>query len=290
MAYHFKQDESIRHGVKRIARKELGAAIACLRGRNGVRSENAVHEARKSIKKVRALMRLVQSELGDSYTAENAALRESGRRLSELRDAAALIRTFDDFKRGPGKGLRDRSAAEARRALVLRKKLIEAEAEAGGFLHESASSLSDARKRVKEWPLGNLGASAAKEGLEKTFRRGRKAMALAKSSARREDFHEWRKRVKDLWYQVRLLKCLRSGAIKGQRKTLKELEGALGDDLNLALLQERITASPESFGRDRDVEAIVRSIADVRKELRAKALETGDRIYNQKPRRWRKKL
>ena len=54
-------------------------------------SEDAVHETRKSIKKVRALMRLVRTEPGESYTAENAALRGTGRRISEIRDAAALI-------------------------------------------------------------------------------------------------------------------------------------------------------------------------------------------------------
>ena len=61
--------------------------------------DEAIHEARKSIKKVRALLRLVSAELGGTYPRENARLRDIARRLSEFRDAFAIIETFDDLKK-----------------------------------------------------------------------------------------------------------------------------------------------------------------------------------------------
>jgi len=52
-----------------------------------------------------------------------------------------------------------------------------------------------------------------------------------------ENYHEWRKRVKEHWYHVRLLEV--TVADGGYEKSLKELETALGEDHNLVLLQEK---------------------------------------------------
>ena len=55
----------------------------------------AIHDARKNIKRIRALYRLIASDIEDFQKAENARLRDIGRALSHLRDTAVLAETAD---------------------------------------------------------------------------------------------------------------------------------------------------------------------------------------------------
>src|SRR5689334_5586263 len=98
MGYHFENDESASEGVKRVAREEIDSAIDSLRSKHGRDRDEGIHEARKSIKKLRALLRLVRNELGDAYESDVSRLREVGRKLSEFRDAGALVTSFHDLR------------------------------------------------------------------------------------------------------------------------------------------------------------------------------------------------
>src|ERR1051326_7068285 len=126
MAYRLKRGESVMEGVKRIARQEIESSVQYLRGKGGVTTETAVHETRKSIKKTRAVLRLVRPGLGEIYASTNARLQQSGHELSELRDAGALIVTFDNLRKNDKK-LTGSSLAPIRHVLVLHKKHLEEE-------------------------------------------------------------------------------------------------------------------------------------------------------------------
>jgi CHAD domain-containing protein len=290
MAYSLKRGESVPTGMKRIARNQLQAAIEGLRGEGGVTRDQAVHEARKCIKKVRALMRLVQTELGDTYKEETAELRGTARKLSQLRDTAALIKSFDDLSEKHKKKRWERSAAPLRTALVAHKINLEKELGGRERLDAMATALKKGRRRVKRWPLEAAGFPAIEDGLEKTFRRGRKALAEAHRTMRSEDIHAWRKRVKDHWYHVRLLEDLWSDEIREEERNLKELEDALGEGLNLNLLRERIQAVPDAYGGPKVVLGVVSAIEEERKKLIVRALKIGDAVYRESPKRWLKTI
>ena len=57
--------------------------------------DTAIHEARKSMKKIRAALRLMRPELDAVYPAENTWFRDVGQQLSQFRDAGVMIETFD---------------------------------------------------------------------------------------------------------------------------------------------------------------------------------------------------
>src|SRR5205085_9409955 len=84
--------------IRRVAREELESTVEQLNRPGGKDLDEAIHEARKSVKKVRALLRLVQFELGDTYRKESNGLREVGSKLSEFRDAGAVIEILDKLK------------------------------------------------------------------------------------------------------------------------------------------------------------------------------------------------
>ena len=223
MAYRFRHRETVAQNVKRIAVEELDLAIAILKGKRGYSREDSVHEVRKSIKKTRALLRMVRPELGDFFQDENARLRDVGRKLSELRDAGALIGTVDKL-RERGHGASRKLLTSVRKSLERQKRQREEQAATRKLLPVLAGELRTVRQSIQYWPLERDGFQAIAAGVEGTFRAGRKALRVARRSKRIEDYHEWRKRVKDLWYQVRGYKNLRYLLLKAKRLAVSNLE------------------------------------------------------------------
>ena len=274
MAYRFQRGEPVPEGTRRIAREQLQGAIDSL-GRKAKRDE-AIHDARKRIKKTRALLRLVKPELGEFYAAGNTRLRDAGRALSEFRDAAAVIETFDQLREKYRDELGKRALDSVRRALLLHKARTERKAGMDEALHKIASTLAESAKRVDKWPLSTNGFPAIGPGLVQTFRRGRKAMAIAARHPLPENFHEWRKRVKDHWYHIRLLEDIWSDVMGGFANSLKQLEDWLGTHHNLEVLRGKVNGEA----------TLLHLIDRYQKELRECALEMGQRIYLEPPSRF----
>jgi CHAD domain-containing protein len=287
MAYRLEHDESVIAGLTRVVREEMESAHGQLSGEKKTRRDKAIHESRKHIKKVRALLRLMSGELGDTGKRENARLRDIARRLSDFRDAFAMIATFDDLR----ETYRKKSAmASIRAGLMKRHRASSRDEDVALVLNEAATALNKASKRVKTWPLQKDGYDAIGPGLRATYRAGRKALARARKNPGAQTYHELRKRVKDHWYHVRLLENLWSDVMTAYEKSLKDLETWLGDDHNLAVLREKVEAEPAFFGSDRDINHLFDMIAGRQKELREESISLAARIYEQKPREFDRRL
>ena len=175
MAYRLKRSQSVAKGVKRVARRELKKAAEQLR--YGIAGEEPVHESRKSIKRVRALLRLIQDKLRPEYSRESSRLRQSGRALSPIRDAAALITAFDRLVKRKKVG--NRNVPSMRRGLVEHKTRVEEKSRLDELRAATARALEQTRKSVGSWKIKRDGFRIIQGGLEKAFRRGRKAMGAA---------------------------------------------------------------------------------------------------------------
>jgi CHAD domain-containing protein len=94
--FGLREGERVSGGFRRIACGQLELAIERLEGRTDEQLGTAVHETRKSLKRLRATVRLARDELGDEvYARENSAFREAGRRLAGARDSRVLLETLD---------------------------------------------------------------------------------------------------------------------------------------------------------------------------------------------------
>ena len=83
-------------GLRRIACGQLDTSIERLEGQTDEERGTAVHETRKSLKRLRATVRLARDELGDEvYRRENGAFRAAGRRLAGARDSEVVLETLD---------------------------------------------------------------------------------------------------------------------------------------------------------------------------------------------------
>ena len=283
MSYRFKEKESVPDGIRRIVREEIEDATKQLSKANGAKRGEAVHEARKSIKKIRAVVRLIEPELGRTYRRENQRLGETGRRLSEIRDAEAIIEVFEGQVEKYRSQLKPDAARAIRRGLLKNKQETETRVKVDAVVRQAVSALRAVGRGAAAWPLKTDGFDAIAPGFKKRFRRGQDAMRVAGKQPAPETFHEWRKRVKDHWYHVRLLESLWTEVLQARESSLKELETWLGDDHNLFVLCGKLQDDPERYGGEDNVQVFTALMQEYSKELREKALSLGERIYEQKP-------
>ena len=274
MPYRLEHDESIPRGLRRIAREEIDSAIEYLRVKQPSKRDDAVHEARKNIKKLRGLVRLLMPGMGKAGEQENTALRDLGRTLSEVRDAAAMIETVDLLRKQYHADPAVTKLAPVRAAFVKRRNAARVHADSTPSAEEGIAALRRLRRRLNTWNIGTEFAAIA-PGLKKTYRRGRHALAQARKDPDAVNLHDLRKRVKDYWYQVRLLESLWPLHGLCPENALKELQEQLGDAHNLAVLRETAVAG---------FEGVAHLIDDFEKELRVKSLAAARDLYEEKPR------
>ncbi|MBV9405970.1 MAG: CHAD domain-containing protein [Acidobacteriaceae bacterium] len=290
MPYRLKRGESVPEGIRRIVQEEIDSASDQLNHANGKKRDEAIHEARKSLKKIRGTLRLMEPELGRVYRAENTRLSELGRKLSEIRDAAAIIEVFSSLVEKYNGSLQKNAFASIRRGLEKSKRETEERANLPRLTQRALSTLRITGKRAGNWPLETDGFAAIEPGLELRYRRGRQAMAVAEKDPTPQNYHEWRKRVKDHWYHIRLLESLWTDVMRAREGSLKNLETWLGDDHNLVVLREKLDQNPEAFGEAKDLQLFATLMDQHQKELRDNALSIGQRVYEEKPRQFTRNL
>lgn len=283
MSYRLHSDESLEAGLRRIACEQLDLAVGGLEDASLDRHE-AIHEARKCCKRLRGLLRLARASLGDDvYGAENASLRDAARRLSDLRDAEALLETFDRLHERFEDEAGRRRIAPLRPALEARRRRL---AEDDGTLKRRVSAFRDelegVRERVPSWPLSGADFAALAPGLRRTYGRGRKAMRAAYDAPGSARFHDWRKRVKYHRYHLDLLHELWPRQLKGRRKEVKVLGTMLGEEHDLAVLRATLEAETSSSSTE-GAGALLKLARERRAELRAAMRPLGARIFAERP-------
>jgi CHAD domain-containing protein len=201
----------------------------------------AVHESRKSVKRVRALLRLVRGELPENiYEFENKSLRDTARLLSEIRSADGVLNAALSIQGLYGELLAGGTFADLIERLSRRRDLTELRAvEDPNLVGRVVRGLERAYHRYGSWPTDpearevyGVGIrdtyEAVGPGLKATYDSGRHTMVHAYQRGEHGDFHQWRKRVKDMRHQMEFLAPLWPEVVVGTAMTLDRLGNFLG--------------------------------------------------------------
>jgi CHAD domain-containing protein len=230
------------------------------------------------------LLRLVRDGLPDAvYRQENRALREVARTFSPVRDGAVLVMVHDEVAVAGAKPPSSFRAGLVERHEHLRRELLDQDAPAA-----ARERLATVTARIDTWPATAVEWRVLGAGLERVYRRGRKAMAAAYDDPRPERFHQWRKRTKYLRHQLQLLKELWPEVVGGTADAAHELTDVLGDEHDLVVLRGAYLAA--GYGDDRSHDAVVEFLTARSEALRAQARLLGQRIYAEKPARFVRRL
>lgn len=290
--FELDEDELLSDGLRRLSLEEFDRAIGGLLAGSDI--DLAVHEARKSMKRLRAVLRMIRDELGEQkYRRENEQLRDTARLIGSVRDSAVLITTVATIRTRFAAQLR-RSAFETlegnldRRHTEARARLVEDPV----LLRRVVYALRSARARYRVWPAETASHSfdTMRGGLRRTYRRGRKEMRIAASEPTAHNFHWWRKRVKYLRHQVELLRPMFPEVLDGYIVALDQLGDLLGEEHDLAELVALVAEQPELCADEAEVTLITALAEHRRSELQAEALAVGRKVYAESPKAFTNRL
>ena len=281
MAFRLEPTAAIEDEVRRVGAARLDDAISrleTLEGATPEEIERAVHEVRKRCKEVRALARLVRPVIGDDYSRTNKLLRDAAAELASIRDAHALLSTFDHL-RATSWAEENASLDKVRhRQAALATEATHALLAGDPRIREAHELLGRARRRVAGWDLPS-DFSVVAQGLAATYKRGARGHRRAQRKPSDERLHEWRKAVKTLWYQLRLIEPAAPSVIGAKVADLDVLAELLGEDHDLAVLVAKIRAEPKAYGGKKAAKLAVALARERQRELRVDAFRLGATMY-----------
>lgn len=297
MAYQFEPRERVDRELRRIATELIDHAIGQVEDREVARHE-AVHEVRKDCKRLRGLLRLVRPAAARLYRRENQWLRDAAAPLSGVRDATAAIECYDKLmvRFGAGGDSANRMAPVRQALIAERDRRARDAGDLDAGLSAFREAMRAARARVPEWQLppadpSGQGFDLLGPGLKKTYQRGRRAMDAAYHDPSVAHFHEWRKRVKYLRYQLRLLRRVWPALMKPLRDEVKALGDLLGDDHDLAVLEDSLERALGEGDTARELRLAMQELLKRRSgELRHQARRLGLRVYAERPKALRRRI
>lgn len=229
--------------------------------------EDAVHETRRRLKKVRAAARLARAIDAGLAREINEACRMAGRSLGAGRDADVAAETAralaDDLDDREAAGWLRRFAAQPNPAEALGRDLAVQRARDALRLTESpVRALAEARSRH----------GALRRAMGRVLRRAEKARQAAHApGADDEARHAWRRRVKDVGYAARLLRD--AWPLNGHPPTAAaaKLGRLLGEEHDLIVLTDALRAAdgapPEAFAAIEARLARIRAHAEAAADL-----------------------
>src|SRR5215471_4538727 len=288
MGFRLKLREPLPEGLKRVFREQIDSALHLCQNPAKERGVT-VHEVRKHLKKLRAAMRLAISQVGKNCHAQkDSCVREIKRLVSDLRDAQVRLQTFIE--------LRDKTSKRTERQLFPRTEtllLLEREsfsAAFAGWQSQAIPQLEGVKARLTEWPLDGLTWKQICNAVSKIYRRGQRTLVKTIDDPDPEHFHSWRKRVKDVWYQLRILQPLNRVVLEEMAHDAEVLAELLGSEHDLDFLWARLEKESGDEALADELAQLQKLIGKRCKRLQRDALELGRRFYAEPSKAFAKRI
>jgi CHAD domain-containing protein len=245
-----------------------------------------VHEARKSIKRARAVLRLLRPSLtANGFARSKAALRDAGRALAAARDAKVIADRLDEMLR------RASIAKSTVRGLTgaLPAAMASASATQPSDPEVALASLVLTRKRLARASLPARNWTPLGTGLRSIYQDGQQLMPGTADPVSVEALHEWRKQVKSYWHALEVFAPVRPTPIRRTIDSARRLADTLGEDHDLALLADKLRVSAAEV-QGGPVLDLLDAIGRRQRRLRRRALEIGSALYAEAPAVMEKRL
>ncbi|MGI9621218.1 MAG: CHAD domain-containing protein [Acidimicrobiales bacterium] len=284
MSYQFDPAADVGVEIIRVGTERIDDALERLEGLAGASRfeiEESVHQVRKRCKELRGLLRIVRDPLGPDFRRINDLVRDAGTQLGSIRDAHAVLATFDDLRATVGPDDRRLDIVRAHQeteATAATKSVVAGDPR----LDRAGRRLRKARKYLSRISIEDDFASL-REGVNLTYRQGRKRLRVVENDATDTSIHELRKAVKNMWYQLRLLEAAAPSLLAPAIDTLDDVAAALGDDHDLAVLAAKLEGDPQAYGGAKAVRRTTRLARAQQADLRRRAGRLAKTIYAERP-------
>ncbi len=274
MAYRFELREEVGSAFVRIASEQIDRAGRDLSD-TGDRNVG-VHEGRKSLKRLRALLRFARPGIGEaSFRSLNDSLRDIAALYAVDRDRHVLRGITQTC--GHDMGARYRKAlAAVLRSLADRPS----EATPAEVLQQDAlARLAAARQALVRLRVKPDRFETIAKGLELNYRRGRRRLKNAYAEPTDEAFHDLRKAVQLHWRHMQVLQRAWPDLFAARLAAARNLSQILGDDHDLAVFVAYLQTLPRGAVATADRRAIELHCRQRQQLLRTKAHPLCRQLY-----------
>lgn len=284
MAYRLKSDKLTGKTLRKVSIEQTGRALDVL-SKETVLPED-VHEARKAVKRVRSLLKLLEPELpASAFRARYRGIGKAGDHLALARDRHVLDVTLDKLVLRFGKDFKPvatavRSMLDAETPAAQPSRLAQQE------LEEAKLVFAQEARKLAKLKVPGKGFELIAAGLEETYRVAKKNFATAYRHPSDERFHEMRKAVQWHWRHMALLSRCWPEYFALRVDACRELAEALGDDHDLAVMMETVHRHADMALRTK-AEAAVKLRQN---ELRKQAYALAERLFAETPRAFRRRM
>ncbi len=288
MGFSLKLRETLPDGLKRIFREQIESALELCRHPAKQRGVT-VHEVRKHLKKLRAAMRLTIPEIGkDKHAREDRCVRKIGRLVSDLRDAQVRLQTLIQLRGQTAKDQADGPFPRLEELLSLERESFSAAF--AGWQKLAVPQLERVQARLLNWPLDDLTWKQVWGAVCKIYKRGQRGLAKTINHPEPENFHSWRKRVKDIWYQLRILEPLNRVVLTEIAHNAEVLGELLGREHDLVFLWARLEKECGDEVLRQELIHLEKLTRKRGNRLRRNALELGRRFYAEPAKAFTKRI
>lgn len=276
-SFALRRDEPLAAGLTAVAAGRAEKALERLREGGGEADlADAIHGARKDMKKLRTVLRLLGGQLPKRVReAENGRYRGAGRALSASRDAEVKAGTLERLA-DHARDLPEEAVGSWRRILARDRDAAANRDE----IEEAIALIEAGREGIASWSLEADSWKTIGDGLVRVYRLGRRTLRAAEAEPGEADVHEWRKRVKDLRYALELVENAWAGPLKATAEEAHRLTDLLGDHHDLAVLREDLHRRRLGGTETRTLEAAIEAR---QRQLAEEALPLGRRLYAERP-------
>lgn len=282
MKYYLKANEALPKGIDRIVRRLLDRSYKLLTD-NEETPDIAVHEVRKYTKKLRALLQLLSPGMPrKAYRQNDHALRDFARQLNGTRDSATLLASLNHVRQHFKPFLDDSATAPVCEELVRRHETAMRQHQESIDIAGIEDQLQHIATRLGELDQFDFSLDTLLASLETSYNKGRRSLQALRKSAATEKRNEFRKQVKTLWHQLRLMNQWNPELLSPLISELGELCELLGKDNDLAELIDILPAIESARENPARIE-LLDSLAESRRvDLLEQALRLGDGLYSRK--------
>ncbi len=274
--------EGFWNGVARLSVEQLTTVVKGLQG--DLAFDEAVHEARKATKRLRALLRLVRPTLGEGvYRRENRLLREASRALAPLRDDRVMVTTLIDLRNRYNRLLAESVFGEVEQRLTTRAERSAQAVIESGAVESAMATFEEALDRYRRWSPAPAAAVPIGDGVGAIYRRGRDEMVIALATGDPHDMHAWRKRVKYLRHQLEVIAPVFPEVLVGTAAAMERLGDVLGLDHDLVELAGLIEQNPHLCPDRLERSLLIGLLRHRRSELLEVATVAGHRLFAERP-------
>lgn len=195
----------------------------------------AVHEYRKSIKRWRAVLRLVEPWVGGPARDMRRQAAAAARTLAGARDVQSALEALNDLPESPA--LSPRSRETIRTRLLARRDEVENASLTATNRDQLATLLAVDEQMFVQWPLDRLDFHGLSGSLARAYRRTRTMLPRDWHAMPPEELHELRKWVVVHRYQMELVQPLWPKLGKIWVSEAQKLRDRLGEYQDLEMLR-----------------------------------------------------